>query len=122
MNKLQFQKWLNKLGAAWINRDPNAASNLFAQKVTYYEYPFEKPYKNRQAVKKLWDDVPVSQKAVTFKHDIITITKDTGIAHFTAEFTRKENNKRVLLDGIFLVRLNEDIQCAFFKWWWVTKE
>jgi hypothetical protein len=121
MGKGVFEKWLNALGEAWIHRDPAAASNLCSENVIYYEDPFLPPLKGREAVKKIWLDVPTTQKGIKFVYKIITVSEDLGIAEWSASFIRVPSNTKAKLRGIYLVKLNSKGLCAEFHQWWNNK-
>lgn len=122
MDRKWYSLWFNKLGKAWKEKDPQAIPPLFADKFEYYETPFDKPYTTKKGLVKLWKEVPESQRDIKFDFDIITITNSIAIAHWYASFTRTKQNKRAILDGIFLVKLNNKGLATLFKMWWVTKE
>ncbi len=121
MNRALFKHWLDALEKAWINRDPKAAADICANDVLYYETPFDSPLKSKEEVEQLWKDVPKSQKDISFKYEILSITAKIGIAHWQASFTRVPSMIRDTLDGIFLVKLDENGFCKEFHQWWVVK-
>lgn len=122
MQKKDFNIWLSKLEKAWEGRNPQAAVNLFTEKVKYYETPFEKPHTSPKAILKLWSEVPSLQKNIDFKYQIISFSKNIGIANWTAKFTRIQSGRKAHLDGIFLVKLNKKGLSTYFKQWWLSKE
>src|SRR3989304_5736502 len=104
---IQFDTWLKQLGRAWVEKNPAIMAKICSPDVKYYETPFGKPYIGREAVVKLWqNDVPNSQKDITFNYEILSVTMTMGIAHWSAEYTRIKDNQKVILDGIFQVALN----------------
>lgn len=121
MNKDSFEKWVKTLGEAWITKNPDLIGSICSENVRYYENPFEEPRVGRQAVIREWQNVPTSQKDITFDFNVIGITNDIGVAHWIASFTRTPENKRETLDGIFTVQLNELGLCTEFHMWWVAK-
>lgn len=121
MTKKQFDYWLKQLGRAWVEKNPQLIADICAQNVKYHETPFTKPYTSPAAVKKLWQEVPDLQKDIKFKYEILVVSKKFGIAQWQAEFTRIKQNKKAILDGIFLVELNRQGLCTLFKMWWVVK-
>jgi hypothetical protein len=121
MTRKQFDYWLKELGKAWVEKNPQIIADICAPNIKYYETPFTKPYTSPEAVKKLWVEVPQTQKDITFKHKILTLTKKFGMAQFQAEFTKIKQNQRVVLDAVCLVELNKRGLCTLFKWWWVVK-
>ena len=121
MNEPMFQNWLSQLGKAWVTKDPNLVGSICSETVRYCENPFEEPRKGRQAVIDEWQNVPTSQKDITFDFDIIGITNGIGIAHWQASFTRVPSEIRDTLDGVFTVKLDSAGLCTEFRMWWVVK-
>jgi len=121
MNHKSFKKWLDALGRAWTMRDPKAAANLYCEDVLYYETPFSPPLKSKKEIERIWEDVPRSQKDIHFSYDILTVNNDLGIAHWKASFMKLPSNKKVELDGIFVIKLDNDGLCKEFRQWWVVK-
>jgi len=119
MNYNSFKKWLEALDNAWTNRDPKAAANLCCEDVLYYETPFGPPLKSRKEVERIWEDVPRSQKDIHFSSDIISVNNDVGIAHWQVSFIKLPSNKKVILDGVFVVKLDKADLCKEFHQWWV---
>lgn len=122
MNEDNLQNWLSTLDRAWVERKPELIGSICAEDVKYYENPFEKPRIGKQAVIDEWQNVPSSQRDITFKFDIIGIANGVGIAHWHASFTRIPQMKTDTLDGIFTIKLNEAGLCTEFHMWWVTKD
>lgn len=102
-------------------RDPDMAAGLCTENVLYYEDPFRDPFKGRAAVRKIWEEVPKTQKDILFSSDIIDVVSQTGIAHWSASYTKISSGKRIALDGVFIVTLNKDGLCTEFHMWWNKK-
>ena len=117
-----FISWFQELGNAWVQKNPDAVLSLLADKFLYYETPFTKPFTTKKEILLLWQEVPNSQKNISFSFDLLSINNNTGIAHWKASFTRLKSNKKAHLDGIFLVRLNQKGLCTLFKMWYNSKE
>ncbi|OGG36611.1 hypothetical protein A3J20_00560 [Candidatus Gottesmanbacteria bacterium RIFCSPLOWO2_02_FULL_42_29] len=122
MKKSAGWNWINKMGQAWVERNPNAILTLFADKFQYFESPFTKPLSDKKTLLALWQEVPASQKDVSFEFEIISETQFRYIAHWKSSFTRIPTGKKAFLDGIFLINLNNQGLCTLFKQWWVNKE
>lgn len=118
----RFFSWFQKLGNAWVQKNPEAVLMLLAEKFLYYETPFTKPFTTKKEIHLLWQEVPKSQKDIRFSHEILSVIKNTAIAHWKASFTRIKNNKKANLDGIFLITLNQEGLCTLFKMWYNSKE
>lgn len=122
MNDKIFKKWFDSLSRAWIARNPGMVASLCAENVAYYEDPFQKPLRGRSAVRKVWKEVPRSQKDIHFTYLILGISGNMGIAHWSASFTRIPIEVKAELDGIFTVILNKEGLCKEFHQWWNSKE
>lgn len=120
MTSYEFDSWLKKLKKAWENRDPQAAADLCAENLEYLETPFSEPLKTKKEVLEEWKSVE-NQKDVSLSYEIISIFGNHGIAHFSATFTRIPSSKKVHLDGIFQVKLDENNLCTEFRWWYNEK-
>jgi hypothetical protein len=121
MTRDQFHTWLTKLGKAWEDRDPQAAASLFSENVQYYESPFGQVCADWDEVLKLWLVVPHNQKDVEYQHEVVMGSDDFGLAHWKVSRTKIPSNEKELLDGVFLVSLNDQGLCTFFKQWRMSK-
>ena len=50
MDVVLARKWLDRLGQAWRDRDPQAASALFTFDAIYRSHPFQSPLLGRTEV------------------------------------------------------------------------
>ena len=114
--------WINKMGQAWMDKSPEVIPELFAESFKYYETPFSNPLTSKNQLIELWQEVPDSQKDISFNFEIIFESDYRYVAHWQASFVRIPSGKKAFLDGIFLVNLNSEGLCTLFKQWWVTKE
>lgn len=122
MQYRMFNKWFDGLGQAWMKRSPDMAINLCAKNVVYYENPFQKPVRGLDAVRKIWEEVPKSQKDIKFTYRIIAAHENIGVAHWHASFIRLPSEAKAELDGIFMVKLDNKGKCEVFHQWWNSKE
>ncbi len=122
MESAVFESWLDAYKRAWEARDPEAAADLFTEDATYHETPFDEPSRGHEGIYEYWSDVPRTQRNVRFSYEILATTEGGGVAHWRANFVRLPANAPVVLDGIFLVKLNADGRCAEFREWWHKRE
>lgn len=123
MNTKGFQEWLEQYGRAWMEGDPAAVVELFAEDAAYYEEPFLSPMAGREAIHRYWTEgAQEGQTDISFQFSIIAVKKDTGYAHWQAAFTRIPANTHVELDGILAAKFNKAKQCTEFREWWHRKE
>jgi len=119
---LAMGSWLKKFGEAWSERNPQKVLSLFSKNVKYYESVFEPPYEDLNKVLSLWKVVPLNQKDVTFNFEIITVSDDLAVANWKVTRTLLPTNQRQKIDGIFIIKLNNESLCYYFKQWRSLKE
>jgi hypothetical protein len=117
---MKFNEWFKKLGKAWCELDPEKAIALFSKDVEYYESVFEKPCENWDKVYELWKVIPENQKDVTFEFKIVAEKDNLAVANW--KVNRTFNDKKQKIDGIFIIKLNEEGLCNYFKQWRSTNE
>ena len=122
MDEGTLEAWLAAYGRAWKHRDPEAAAELFTGDATYHETPFDEPMVGGAEIVEYWSGVPRSQEDVHFTYEILAATQGGGIAHWRANFVRVPSRVPVKLDGILLVKLNDDGLCEEFREWWHKQE
>jgi uncharacterized protein (TIGR02246 family) len=122
LTELQLRSWLDAYGAAWETRDPDAAADLFADDVEYYETPFGQPARGREGVRAYWAGATGNQRDVSFAHDILAVTGNRGLARWRVEFTRVSSGTTVRLDGVFLLEFGDDGRCRSLREWWHRSE
>ena len=122
MDLHSLELWLDAYGRAWEEGDSNAAGMLFTEDATYQENPFDQPMRGRSAIIEYWTHVPRTQENIHFSYQIIALTGDTAVAHWSASFTRIPSNSKVKLDGIFMLTFGEDNRCKSLREWWVRQE
>jgi hypothetical protein len=122
IKEADLDKWVHRYGAAWTQGDPAAAEVLFSPTATYYETPFDQPFTGRAAIREYWSQVPQSQKDITFSSRKLAIAGEIAIVHWRAAFTRIETDKRVELDGIFVLGFDETGLCTELREWWHLRD
>ena len=66
--------------------------------------------------------MPHNQKDVSFTHKVIACSSEFGIINWHAELTKVPSEIKLEIDGIFMVKLDEDNTCTFFKQWEVERQ
>jgi hypothetical protein len=122
MEKEKFDEWLEKLGKAWCDLNPEQAVSLFLKDVEYYENVFEKPCNSWEEVFNLWKVIPENQKNVSFEYEVVCIKDDLAVANWKVTRTLIPSNKKQDIDGIFIIKLNNQGLCNYFKQWRAVKE
>lgn len=118
MNADDLRNWLGAYGAAWEERDAEAASQLFSEDALYFETPYAEPFRGRQGVKGYWEKVTDDQRDVDFESETLGFLGATGVAKWSARFKLASNGVAVELNGVFLLEFNEDGLCTRLREWW----
>lgn len=118
----RFDEWLRKLGEAWCEGDAQKAASLFSKNVEYYESVLGLPCENWNKVLDLWKAVPNNQRDVTFSFELVAEADSLAVANWKVSRTLLPANKKQIIDGIFIVKLNDENLCSYFKQWRTVKD
>lgn len=110
--------WLKGYEQAWETLDPDKAAALFTEEATYRDDPYTEPYRGRKGIHDYWASVTSDQQDVAFTYEILSVSGNTGIAHWHSEFTQKSSGSAIVLDGIFVLEFNPEGLCQSLKEWW----
>jgi hypothetical protein len=121
MNLDSLKSWLDAYGRAWESRDPEAAAVLFTEDAFYQESPYDEPMRGRSKIVEYWSHVPRTQDDIHFNYEIIALTGEVASAHWSTSFIRIPSNAKVRLDGIFLLKF-ENNRCKSLREWWMRHE
>jgi ketosteroid isomerase-like protein len=118
-----FDEWMTKYGQAWIDGDADAVLELYADDGIYYETPYDEPFGGAKAIHKYWSEgAGISQKDVTFSHEVWMVKQNTGLVKWEASFVRIPSGNYVELDGVMQVIFDEQGKCSEFREWWHRRE
>jgi hypothetical protein len=121
MEQKRFESWLKKLRSAWENRSPEAAADLFAGDVKFWETPFDSPIRDKAAIKRVWLEVPRFHKNIKVQTKILVVQGPLCIVQWKAAFTRVGSGKKAELAGVYKIVLNEEGLCTEFRQWFNSK-
>lgn len=122
MTSGQLSSWLKAYGRAWETKDPVAASALFTEDAAYHELPFADPAIGRAGIRQYWEAATRNQINIEFHSEVVAVANGQGIAHWSAEFTRKPSGVRTKLDGVFLLEFDNQGLCRKLREWWHRTE
>jgi uncharacterized protein (TIGR02246 family) len=122
VDETESRKWLEGYRQAWETRDPEAAAALFSKDARYYETPFVAPAQGRDGVRNYWANATRNQSDITFSYNIVSVSGDRCIARWSATFTRVSSGVTASLDGIFLLKFNNEGLCRELREWWHRSE
>ena len=121
-NRDAFGSWLDALGHAWEAKDSRAFARLFAKDATYQVTPFREPMRGREAILGYVSEATRTQDQICFEHEVLSVDEDRGIAHWRVSFVLIPSQRRVELDGIFVVYFGASGHCRVFREWWHERE
>ena len=121
LNESALQGWLQKYGAAWVARDPAAAAALFSSDATYHEMPFDAPKQGRAGIEEYWRNVTADHRDIKFESQVISVTGNTGVAHWSATVKLASTGATLTLDGVFVLQFDKSGQCTSLREWWHLK-
>jgi ketosteroid isomerase-like protein len=113
-----LERWLTGYEQAWESRDATRAAELFTPDALYRETPFDEPKAGQPGIHAYWSSVTEEQRDIDFKSQVLAVSGQTGIAHWSASFTSASTGARVELDGIFVLSFAEDGRCSELSEWW----
>jgi ketosteroid isomerase-like protein len=123
MTEQQFTTWLDAYGRAYTTQDPEAAASLFTENATYQWGPFGELLRGPTEIHRRWAEwANPSEQDLRFEYEILVVTDEIGIARWMASSRFPSDERLVRYDGIFAVRLDDDLRCREFREWWNTQE
>jgi hypothetical protein len=116
-----LENWLARYGQAWETADPDAAAALFSQDATYRETPFDEVMEGREAIRRYWQEIPDTQRDISFGWEVVAT--DPVVVRWRAGWLRRRDERRVTLDGVFLLEFDETSGlCRTLREWWHIDE
>lgn len=118
IDKSELTRWLESYGAAWENKNADAAASLFTADASYQETPYAEPFKGRDAIHDYWSTVTADQSDIDFGFEVIAVSDMTGIAQWSARFHSISGNAPVELNGVFVLGFADSNQVRSLREWW----
>lgn len=117
---LDYPDWLARYRRAWIDKDADAASQLFTEDALYREQPFEAPFAGRAAIRDYWARVTASQTSVELRYGR-TVAEGRRVAVEWWANLQTEGGP-LTLAGEFLLRFAENGLCRELREYWVLTQ
>ena len=122
MLKEKYEKWTKEFMESWKELDWKRTLETLDKNVEYYENPIDKPCQNFEEVTNLWNVVEENQKDISYEFEIISYDENTCIINWQMNRTMTKTGAKQKIDGIFLVSINDEGKCTYFKQWRFTRE
>lgn len=114
-----YEAWMKNFMDSWKALDGKKTTEWLSKKVHYYETPDGEPCKSWDEVLDLWIVVPKNQRDIEYSFKILCETEELGVINWRMKrvLITNEGEKKQRIDGIFVISLDEDNKCTFFKQW-----
>jgi len=103
----RIKEWLQKFEENWKQKKVDEVLQLFSENVEYHETPTKK-LENKEEIRKEWQSIN-NQKNIELETEVFSSTENKHTVKWHLEYTK--NNERKLLNGIYLIQLNEEGKC-----------
>lgn len=114
------QKIAKILADIWEKKDLDLLRQNLADNIEWYEGPYAKALKSKDAVVNQWVKDLTGQEDIKVKIELFAAENQKGSYHFQASFSDAKRGT-IELDGIFFVRLNNDGKIEYFNQWYQAK-
>jgi hypothetical protein len=115
-----YADWLERYRRAWIERDADAASELFTVDATYREQPFQPPFVGRAAIRSYWANVTASQTDVELRYGKSIVDGRRLAVEWWANLQTSDGP--LTLAGEFLLLFADTGQCRELREYWVLTQ
>lgn len=116
----KYTDWLDRYRRAWIERDADAAADLFTDDALYREGPFEEPFRGRTAIREYWFTVTRPQSGVELQYGTPVVQGNRVAVEWWASFSK--DGAPVTLAGEFLLVFADDGRCRELREYWAFTE
>lgn len=119
----RYTEWLGKFLDSWQDLDWQRTLSLFADDVQYFEAPLDPPCNNFDELTELWSIVPENQKDIHYNYEILLCNAERCVANWQMSriYIHEGEELKQQIDGIFLVELDAQGKCKYFKQWRYTR-
>jgi ketosteroid isomerase-like protein len=118
LSERDLVRWLEAYGAAWEDRNAEAAAGLFTDDALYQETPFADPMRGRAAISAYWETVTGDQDDIAFDYELFAVNGTMGIAQWSARFRSISGDVPVELNGVFVLEFADRERVRSQREWW----
>ena len=115
-----YVAWLERYRRAWIDRDADAASALFAADAVYREQAFQTPFVGRGAIQQYWRTVTATQRDVELRYGRPVVDGRRVAVEWWANLLN--DDAPITLAGEFLLVFGDDGLCRELREYWVLRQ
>lgn len=107
---MDIDSWLAEFKNGWKSKDVGSVLSLFTEDVEYYETPFEK-LEDKKELRREWEKIK-DQRNIDIRTEVFAREENRFAVKWRLSYT--EDGKQKELEGVYLIRLNQDNQCEEF--------
>jgi ketosteroid isomerase-like protein len=115
-----YADWVARYRRAWIERDADAASQLFTEDAIYREQPFQAPFVGREAIRAYWARVTASQTSVELRYGQSIVGDGRLAVEWWANLGTTDGP--LTLAGEFLLRFADSGECRELREYWLLTQ
>ena len=115
-----YADWLARYRRAWIERDADAAGQLFTEDAIYREQPFQPAFVGRAAIRDYWSRVTASQTSVELRYGNAIVDGRRLAVEWWANL--QTNDGPLTLAGEFLLLFAETGECRELREYWLLTQ
>jgi uncharacterized protein (TIGR02246 family) len=115
-----YSDWLERYRRAWVERDADAASQLFTEDALYREQPFQPPFAGRAAIRDYWSTVTASQTSVELRYGRAVVDGRRVAVEWWANL--QTDGGPLTLAGEFLLSFAESGHCRELREYWLLTQ
>jgi hypothetical protein len=109
------------LQQAWQQKEYPLLESVLANGVLeWYEDPFEEALTSRETVVQRWEHDVAKQSQLHVTVQVLDAVAERGYYSSQASWV-DETGKSRIIDGVFVVRLDDSGRIAYFNQWWSAK-
>jgi len=116
----EYTDWLERYRRAWMQRDPNAAGQLFTDDAIYREQPFQPPFVGRAAIQDYWARVTAWQTSVELRYGRTVVDGARVAVEWWANLGT--DSGPLTLAGEFMLRFAGSGECEELREYWVLSQ
>lgn len=103
--------WADRYFLAWKTNDAALVASLFTEDAVYFYGPFREPARGREEIVRRWTENAPESGVVT-RHEVVAVNGEVAVIHFRVSDA---------MDGVLIVKLDEDGRCREHREWYALQ-
>lgn len=116
---MNVERWLERYGAAWRERDPEAVLKVFTEDAVYRSHPFRDPHVGHREIRSYWERAVGGQAELDLRFGRPIVADDRAAVEWWATYL--DEGEEETLSGVLYLRFAADGRCCELREAWVTQ-